>query len=174
MSRALLLMLLATAGCGYRAPGVRITGASIGARGPDAVQVIFEATVTNPNAQALELDELGYRLTVEGREVYTGRRAPGANLASLGEQRLALPAVIPLGAVSAETPLVCRLSGWLRYRTPGQIAQRLFDTGVRRPKTGFRYEARLVLEAPSHPSQPTQAPPAAQPARSASPLPGGG
>ena len=150
MPWGLWLALPLVTGCTYKAPRVSVAGAQITATSTEAIVVTFDLLVANPNARTLELDELRYTLTIEGREVYTGRRRAGANLSILGEQRIALPAVVPATEASA-TPLPCTLRGWLRYRTPGQIAQRLFDTGVRRPKVGFRYDGRIEWPVSSAP-----------------------
>ena len=139
-----ILSLLAATGCsGYRAPTVTIENVTLGGATAEAVQIEFDLLLGNPNAKPLELEEIRYTLAVDGERVYEGRRAAGVNLSALGEQRISLPAIIP---ARDDAGLVAyTLRGSLRYRTPGQIAQRLFDTGVRRPKTGFRHEGTVEV-----------------------------
>jgi LEA14-like dessication related protein len=116
----------------------------VGDRGPEAVQLVFDVRLANPNTRTLELEELTYTLSIDGRRVFEGRRAAGCNLASVGEQQITVPAVVPAAAVEGAS--TCALRGSLRYRTPGQLAQRLFDTGVRRPRTRFRYDGPVALD----------------------------
>ncbi len=141
-------------GCSaYRAPGVSITDANLTQATDEAVTVVFHLKLKNPNKKPLELVEFSYRVAIDGRPAFEGRRAAEATLPAGREQELMIPAVIPdgrMGWTSDERPLVVayRLSGHVRYKKPGTIAELLFDSGVRRPKKRFAHSGVIRVAAP--------------------------
>ena len=101
---------------------------------------------------ALGLDELRYTITVDGTLAFVGRRAAGRTLSSLETRRLTLPGVIDfetIGWSPSSGPRQVRYTvrGSLWYQTPSEIAQLLFDTGMRRPKVRFGKDGQLTLRA---------------------------
>ena len=118
----------------------------------EALALGFEVELVNPNAAPLELDEFRYTVEIDGREVYAGRRAAGATLSAAGTRRLTLPAIVPyhrVGWTAGPPPRVTyALRATLRYLTPSELAQRLFDAGVRRPKTSFADRGQIGLREP--------------------------
>ena len=116
----------------------------------EALALVFSIELRNPNTMPLELYEFRYTLMVNGREVYAGRQAGGATLSASGTRRMTIPAVIPfeqVGWQAGQIPPAARYALWgkLQYNAPDNLAQILFDAGVRRPKVGFSKKGELRL-----------------------------
>lgn len=147
----LLLACLALAGCtGYRAPSIKVAGAQFIEQTDEAVTLRFDLDLENPNTETLELRQFDYRVSIDGRRAYTGRRAAEASLAAGMTKRLTVPAVLRFdemgwdaGARPAE--VTYGLSGSLLYVTPGEIAEILLDTGVRKPRARFSGKGKAAL-----------------------------
>ena len=149
---SLVLGMLAPLGCaGYRAPAISVTGVRVTGATAEAMAVEIGLVWRNLTPRPMELDEFRYTLSVGGASVYEGRRAAEATLAGNETQRLTLPAVIPdrrAGWRGSGRPAEAEysVSGQVRYLAPSQLAQVLFDTGVRRPRAGFSSRGRIRLE----------------------------
>ena len=151
-SPRLLLLTAALApvwlGCGcsqYRPPAITIGPAAVVERTDEAIALGVELDLTNPNDEPLELREFNYAVSIQGKTVYTGRRAAEATLSAKGTKRLTLPVVVPVAQVPATAPdggIPWSISGNLLYVTPGEIAELLLDTGVRKPKVSFSGKGR--------------------------------
>lgn len=151
---SLLLVLAALGGCSsYSAPRLAVTNAQVAGVTDDGVVLEFTLDATNANEVEIPLREVEYSVTLDGREVFRGVRSPEATLRRYGTQRIILPAAIPAGSWEALAGGVAafRIDGTLGYTTPGEIAQVLFDTGVRRPSVGFSQVAQVNLEEPQTP-----------------------
>jgi hypothetical protein len=148
----MLLSVLPLAGCsGFRSPAASVTEVAITEVSDEAMVLTFAVDLKNPNDAPLELHEFRYRLSVDGTQVYAGRRAGGATLGAAQSQRLVLPAVVPYdlaGWSAGDHPphIDYAFRGRLLYNAPSTIAQLLFDTGVRRPKSSFSKRGQLRLE----------------------------
>jgi hypothetical protein len=139
-----------TAACsGTKSPGVDVTGVQLGDVTDEGFVLHFDLRMENPNIEPLELDEVHYRVSIDGREVYRGRRSAEATLSAGGDKILRLPAVVtPVQGGDATPPVgevEYAISGTLWYLTPGELAEILFDSGVRRPSVGFRQAGALML-----------------------------
>jgi LEA14-like dessication related protein len=140
-------LLLATAllapGCsGYRDPQIAVASASIIETTDDAMTLRFDIDLANPNAEPLKLVEFDYHVTVNGAKAYSGKRAAQATLASDGRRQVQVPAVLRFDNLgwtpqTAPTLIHYSIAGNLEYITPGEVAQILFDTGVRKPHASF-------------------------------------
>ncbi len=135
-------------GCSsYSAPTLRVEKVEIGERSPDGLVLKFAIEADNRNDIELPLREVHYALKLDGREVFRGVRSPEASLRRLGTQRIVFPAVVPLKA-GEEVPsglVTFEIEGSLAYTTPGQIAEILFDTGLKRPSVSFRDGGQIDL-----------------------------
>ena len=152
--RLLILVSLAVlTGCSsYRAPRITLASVSVAEITDEALALQINLDLQNPNTTALGLDELRYTITVDGTLAFVGRRAAGRTLSSLETRRLTLPGVIDfetIGWSPSSGPRQVRYSvrGALWYKTPSEIAQLLFDTGMRRPKVTFGEDGQLTLTA---------------------------
>ncbi|MHC4413906.1 MAG: LEA type 2 family protein [Planctomycetota bacterium] len=149
----LVVGLLSLPGCTrYRSPEISLARVMMTESGDEALALGFEVELANPNVAPLELDEFRYTVEIDGREVYAGRRAAGATLSAAQTRRLTIPAVVPyhrMGWTAGPPPQVTyALRGALRYRTPSELAQQLFDAGVRRPRTSFGGRGQVALQKP--------------------------
>lgn len=148
---ALLLALAPALGAcsSYSRPALEVAGARLAEESADGLVIEFLVDARNDNDVALPLRSLEYTVDLDGRRVFRGVRSPEATLRRLGERRLTLPAAIPLGP-SDPRPVGLRdfrVAGTLTYQTPGELAEVLFDTGVRRPEAGFASSGRIDLGA---------------------------
>jgi len=159
MSRVIVVMrsvasvgwVLVLGGClGYRAPSVVVQEAVMTEESEEAVRFDIALDLENPNTEGLELVEFEYTVSVDGSSVYRGKRAAEATLSAGRGKRLTLPVVVRYdragwsrGARPAEAGWSVR--GSMLYVTPGEIAEILLDTGVRKPRVGFSGSGRVLL-----------------------------
>lgn len=146
MRRATLAAWLASAGvlggcAGTTAPAVRVTGARVTERSAEGVVVEVTLEADNRNESELPLREVRYAVEVDGLRVFEAVRSPEATLRRVGTQTVRFPAVIPGGHAALAAESVVRIEGGLWYQNPGEIARLLYDTGMRRPRVRFEYEA---------------------------------
>jgi len=149
-----LIFLLAAAlsGCSaYQSPNIDVRSPRVTEKTGEAIAIAFPLRLENPNADPIELQHFEYALTVDGQTVYHGRRAAQMTLHRNGDSSVELPAVIAFQRVgwSAEShpaEVTYRLSGSLLYTTPGELAQTLLDTGVRRPTAHFSVNGAMTLD----------------------------
>lgn len=139
------------AGCGYTAPTLTIIEGRATERTPDGVAMLFTVEAANENDEGLPLRTVDYTVDLDGKRVFQGTRSPEATIRRRGVQRFTLPAVVNL----AEAPEFARhagpnaytVSGSVRYVTPGQLAEVLFDAGVHVPSVGFSGSGQVDLGA---------------------------
>ena len=133
-------------GCtGFRAPIVEPLGAKVTGRSDEAVVLGFDFTVKNPNDESMPLPEAVYAVYLDGREVFRGLRSPEATLAPFGSATISLPATVPSDQLPAGATTDYRLDGRLVYIAPGELADTLFDAGLRRPETGLNTTGTVDL-----------------------------
>lgn len=133
------------AGCStYDAPTLSVVDARITQETDAGVVIDFGLDASNTNEFEVPLERVSYTLRLDGRRVFTGTRSAEATVRRLGTQRVTLPAAIDLAKFELPTGDVpYELSGSVVYVTPGEIAELLFDAGVRRPKAKFRHRGTL-------------------------------
>jgi hypothetical protein len=141
---ACVFALAALSGCeSYRAPDLSLAETKPVQRTEAGTALHFGIDAQNDNDVALPLREITYTLAVDGKPVFTATRSPEATLRRQGSQRIVLPAVVPSEAGAVNPGSRFRLSGAMTYVTPGQIAEILFDSGVRVPSVGFSFEGEV-------------------------------
>lgn len=142
----LLLLLAACAagalgGCsGTLPPTVKLTGVRLAEVTDEASVLIFYLTLTNPNDQPLPLVEFHYRFDLDGRTVFgESRRSAEATIHQQSTKEAELPVVVP-HQQAGQPPTGTHqylLTGRLTYIAPGELAEIMFDTGMRVPAVGF-------------------------------------
>ncbi|MEM7227801.1 MAG: hypothetical protein AAF432_03200 [Planctomycetota bacterium] len=149
----LMLICLTTVlvGCSrYRPPDIAVVDMRSVLITDEALQIDIDFELVNPNREPLELVHVDYRLDVDGRTVFQARRATRATLPSGQIYTATIPAVVPFDRANwiegMPSSAACSVHGSLMYVTPGALAEVLLDTGVRRPKVGFRGE-RMIQPA---------------------------
>jgi LEA14-like dessication related protein len=137
---------VALAGCGAQAPRIAVGAMEVSERGPDAMELRCALELTNESTESVELDELRYTVTIDGIEAYEGRRSAEATLAGSSTRRLVLPVVVDPALLEAAAggPATWSISGTLRYKAPGDLAQLLVDMKVQRPTTSFAGEGVIA------------------------------
>ncbi len=151
--RILLITLIAAmSGCsGFREPVVTIVDATVTETSDKAIGLGLLLNLANSNSEPVELYEFTYGITINGSGTYRGRWAASATLPSNGSRQLVIPAVVrydQLGWTESSVPAEARfdVSGSLLYIAPGDIAEILFDTGVRKPTVSFSGQGILKLD----------------------------
>ncbi|MCC6675999.1 MAG: LEA type 2 family protein [Phycisphaerales bacterium] len=136
-------------GCSsYEAPNLKVVEARVSERSAEGVVLMFTLDAENPNEEGLPLRSVDYRVLLDGREVFTGTRSAEATLRRYGTQQIRLPAVVAMTDPGAVAPAAnYRIEGTLSYITPGEIAEILFDAGVRQPSVGFSGEGKADMTA---------------------------
>lgn len=151
---AAFLSVLALAACSsYRDPVITGNGASMAEQSAEAMTLRLGLDLSNPNREPLKLLEFDYSVSINGVHVYDGVRAAETTLASEGRKEVSIPIVIRFdkagwNAQDLPSRVKYEVRGELRYNTPGEFAQALFDTGVRRPSAGFRLAGEADLAMP--------------------------
>ena len=151
-------------------PQLAVAGASPTERTSEGAAMVFAIDARNDNDDALPLRTVEYSVDLDGRRVFTGTRSAEATLRRRGTQQIFLPAVVnltdPANAGIADGVRRYTLTGQVYYVTPGQLAEVLFDAGVRTPSASFTFEGDIDFAAPPVPAVPVVAPrriPPAQP-----------
>ena len=137
----------------YRDPSVSVVGATVTQTADGLLGLDFSLVMENPNEHPLALHEFNYTLAVDGAVAYRGRWAASATLPASGTRRLSIPAVVrynQAGRTSSSGTSKPRydLAGHVLYLVPGEIAEILFDMGVRKPKASFAAQGVLDLTPP--------------------------
>lgn len=156
--REFILVILALAGMSlggctsYRSPSIQLVDVRMVDRSDEAAAFHFDFDLENPNEEPIELREFRYTLSVDGTRVYEGRRAASTTLQPGTTNRVELPAAIRYALVNWQASTLpesveYRLTGTLVYVTPGELAEVLLDTGVRRPTASFSTAGRLTFAA---------------------------
>lgn len=108
----------------------------------EAIVLTFTVVARNRGETELPLRMVDYKLVVDGKRVFRGRRSAEATLSRQDEQRIELPVPVkwedmPQGESSY------RLSGEFAYTLPGIFWQAMFDAGLYRPGADFELEGTL-------------------------------
>lgn len=133
----------------YEPPRFEVSGVSETEASDEARVLRFELSAVNPNDRALPLREARYRLVLDGAQVFDAQRSAMATAPAYGSQPVELPVVVTAERFdlsrldSGELPYT--LTGSVEYQTPGQLAEVLFDTGVRRLRAPIRLRGTLDL-----------------------------
>lgn len=157
-----LAVALAAVGTGCSAPKpprITLAQASVTDRSPEALVIDFTLDAENTNDDPLPLATVDYTVRIDGRIVFRGTRSAQATLRRRGTQQIILPAAIRAEHAHAD-PARYRLTGVLRYVTPGEIARLLFDSGLRRPSVTFEAEGDIDLADPAAQADPLPLQPA--------------
>jgi LEA14-like dessication related protein len=154
LCRLLVLTVAAAtlAGCqSYSAPTLSAAEAHATERTGDGAAMRFTLDARNDNDVSLPLRRVEYTVELNGRQVFSGTRSAEATLRRKGTQQIELPAVVRLdnqqNADLVSGTVRYRLAGDMYYVTPGQLAEVLFDAGVRTPSASFSIEGDIDLSA---------------------------
>ncbi len=126
------VLLIGAAGCSTAGPTVELSDVRVADETAGATQLAIGLTVSNPSDEPLRLLTYEYRVRVDGRRWYTGRWSAQQTLQPGATATATIPAAGPPPSGSKVS-----VRGRLRYVRPGEIAEVLLDTGLRRPKASF-------------------------------------
>lgn len=116
----------------------------------EAVVVSFLLKLENPNGQPLPLRDFTYSLSVDGKQVFQGRRSAESTLQQKADYTLLVPAVVPFRRLAGTTSGIhsCVIRGQLSYVAPGQLAEVLTDLRWPDPTTNFSGAAQIEFSSP--------------------------
>ena len=103
-------------------------------KGDDRSMIEFLVEATNPNKEPIPLRQIFYTVELNGIEVFSGVRSPETTLHTYSTHVFALPAVLPLGALSGSGEVSYSLYGVAQYIPPGRLSEVLFDAEVKVPE----------------------------------------
>lgn len=141
---SLLLVLLSgllLCGCVTRPTAGVEAGAATQAT-DEAIVLTFTVVARNRGETELPLRMVDYKLVVDGKRVFRGRRSAEATLSRQDEQRIELPVPVKWEDLP-EGESSYRLSGEFAYTLPGIFWQAMFDAGLYRPGADFELEGTL-------------------------------
>ncbi|MEM7754009.1 MAG: LEA type 2 family protein [Planctomycetota bacterium] len=135
----------------YEAPRFQVIHVQESARTTEGAVLTFTIAARNRNDVELPLRETTYALDLDGVRVFQGERSPEATIRPFGTQTFRLPVTIPadrfdLAQLDSGGDLPYRLTGNVRYQTPGEFADVLFDSGVRRPNAPIALRGKINLD----------------------------
>lgn len=163
ITAAALALGMGGGGCeSLSSPKLAVANAAPTERTDEGAAMVFAIDARNDNDVALPLRTVEYSVDLDGRRVFTGTRSAEATLRRRGSQQFVLPAVVnltdPANAGIADGVRRYTLTGQVYYVTPGQLAEVLFDAGVRTPSESFNFEGEIDFNAPPIPAMPVVAP----------------
>jgi hypothetical protein len=147
---ALLGAPMLTACAAVEPPTFRVVEAAITERSEEGIVVTFTLEGENPNPEPLPLQEVTYRVDLDGRTVFRGTRDASATLPRYGVQRIELPAAARLddpGVQAIDQGARFLIDGRLTYLAPGLFSEVLFDAGLIRPTINLRESGVFSVEA---------------------------
>ncbi len=158
LRRSLALLCALGAGSGAEMAGCSsvppprfvVQGVSVTEQTGEGMVLSFVVEGENRNNKALPLREVNYGLSLDGREVFRGRRSAEVTLSRFGARTITLPVAI---AITEDRPapkgeVSYRFSGTVVYEVPGAFAETLFENRVRRPSASFSETGRLTITDP--------------------------
>ena len=157
----LACVVLAICGCtSYKAPKLTVVDVRRTEITDDAIVVRFLIDAQNLNDVEIPLRDATYSLSLDGRRVFEGKRSAQTTLHRNGTQRIELPVVIPIPRDGPAPTGIQKyvLTGRLVYVTPGEIAELLFDSNLRRPTVRFSDRGTVDFDTPPDPTPGTPTP----------------
>jgi hypothetical protein len=140
---------------GTQPPRITLADAAVSDRSGEALVIDFTLDAENINDEPLPLATVDYTVRLDGRVVFRGTRSAQATLRRRGTQQIVLPAAVRADltrpGLSQTGESGYRITGVLRYITPGEISRLLFDAGLRRPSARFDAEGVIDLADPADP-----------------------
>lgn len=151
----LLAMAAATllGGCGLgQPPAVRVLDASLGDVTDEAMALRIDVELHNPNPEPRKLQEFEYRVAIDGKPAFTGRRAAETTLAAGEVRRVQLPVVVRFDDAAWDRRTVppemsFAVDGRVSYiTTSGPFASIRTDLGLGLPKSSFSGAGMLAAD----------------------------
>lgn len=120
-------------------PKISLADAFVSDRSDEATLVILSLDIENQADVSIPLYEFDYNVSIDGRPVFDTNRRARMTLRPSETRQMNLPVVVPHGnaGTGPRGSSALGVNGSLVYIAPGELAEILFDTGVRVPSTGF-------------------------------------
>ena len=145
----ILSFALLLGGCGsVPAPMLTVENVSVGERTEQGLVALFTIVGANEGSEPLPLRSVSYTVSLGGKQVFAGRRAPLVTLPPRGDTRFTIPAAVDardLPAGTAGGVFEFTFNGRVIYSEPGPISTILFDSGISQPSTAFKGTGVLDL-----------------------------
>lgn len=136
----------ATVGCSTTpAPAVSVSNAIVSDRSDEATLVMLSLDIENRASVPVPLYEFDYNVSIDGQPVFGTNRRARITLRPSETRQLTLPVVVPNTRERRGSAASYGVNGSLVYIAPGELAEILFDTGVRVPSTPFSAKGTIEL-----------------------------
>ena len=141
-----LLLCCSSIACSrYERPGIEVEGFRVSDRSERAVVVTFRLLASNANDLELPMHDIRYEMTIDGWEVFEGRRSAESSVPRGGSSIVELPVPIDLSEhPAAGSTADVRFRGEIDYRLPGRVREALWRFGIR-PSVGFDARGEVDL-----------------------------
>lgn len=126
-------------GCAtHRDPTARLLDATVLAASDEGLHVQIMLEVTNHDSESIRLDEIEYRVSVNGAQVHEAVRSAQATLASHDVRTLAIPTVLrydrTMQDANAQSHIMSlAVQGSISYVAPGELSRMFRDMGFPKP-----------------------------------------
>jgi len=126
-----------------RTPESQVADMELTEQTDEGARVVTTVEVANPNRTVLPVASAYYRLEVEGLEPFSFTTVPGVALPSEASQQFDLVAAVATAEGESAAGRAYELTGYARYRPPGEFESVLYGSGWPLPKTRFDAEGTL-------------------------------
>ncbi len=142
-----LVLAMAIGGC---SSGVLVpTFSAEGVRELETVdgrsQVVFLINAKNPNQEPIPLEQVNYRVLIDGQQVFAGVRSPETTLPGYGSLYFDLPAVVETEVLKSGRVVSYAIDGSVKYHIPGAFAEVLYDADIKVPEAPLQIQGVLNL-----------------------------
>ena len=147
-------VLIPASGCVSRDLTFELENVQQASVSEDGVVLQFELEGINASPDELPLGLVRYELILDGQLVFTGERVAEASVPAFGRQPFEIPVAVSrddfdITRFDRTTEAIpYQLTGSAEYLVPGQLAEVLFDTGLRRTKAPISLEGAFEITDP--------------------------
>ena len=112
-------------------------------------RVVFLINAENPNREPIPLEQIAYRVSLDGEDVYSGLRSPETTLPGYSSLLFELPAIVGSTVLSSGRDVQYAIDGSVKYHVPGVFAEVLYDADIKVPEAPMKIEGTINLGASS-------------------------
>ncbi len=108
-------------------------------------QMVFVMNAKNANKQPIPLEQVKYRVLLDGQEVYSGLRSPEVTLPGFSSMIFELPAVVDSDLIRPGHSVAYSIDGTVIYHRPGVFAEVMYDSNLKIPEAEMHTSGTLEL-----------------------------
>jgi len=108
-------------------------------------RMVFVINAKNENKKPIPLEQVKYRVLLDGQEVFAGIRSPEATLPGFGSMVFELPAIVDSSLIRPGHAVSYLIDGKVIYHRPGVFAGVLYDSNIKIPEAPMQISGTLDL-----------------------------